>query len=275
MARVRSADGTRVSGKMNKKSNEVRRVINGKQYTHTITKEYVDNPSDAQKIQRSVFGKVNAIVNKIMADPVQVQEWKTRMEEYNRSVTPWNPPFPKRYLTVRQFVYATLSEQMQQTAYLKRRRAKLPVSKPRNIHLQTKTFSELTAAELYEILKARFSVFVGEQHIHYLDEDNIDYSATHFSLRKNGLVVAYARLFPDGAKGVLRIGRMLSLDRKKGLAKYLMAQIIEYAKNKGAHMLRVHAQTQVAPFYEHLGFRAVGDVFSEAEIPHVLMELPI
>ena len=272
MARVRNVDGSKKSGKMNKKSKEVHRIINGKEYTHTINKEYVDDPSNAQKLQRAVFGKTNALVNVIMADPVQVQEWSARMEEYNRSIKPYEPPFPQRYETVRQFAYAMLSEQMKQNASIKRRKSKLPVTLPRSIRLYIKAFSDLSNTELYEILKARFSVFVGEQHIHYLDEDNIDYKAIHFSLRRKGLVIAYARLFKDSDKGVLRIGRMLTVERNQGYTKYLMERIAEYAKNQGADKLRLHAQKQVVPVYEHLGFHTVGNIFTEAEIPHIVME---
>ena len=195
------------------------------------------------------------------------------MQAYNRSIVPHHPPFPKRFKTVRAYAYAVISEQLTQTTTVKRRRAKLPIKLPRGVKMQIKTFADLSAAELYEILKARFNVFVMEQHIHYLDEDNIDYLATHFSLRRNGLVIAYARLFPDAEKDVLRIGRMLSLERGKGYAKYLIHKMIAIAAERGAHTLRLHAQTPVVPFYEHLGFHTVGDIFVEAEIPHVTMEM--
>ena len=272
MAKLRNGFDGQVSGKLNKKSKEVHRVVNGKEYKYTIEKEYIDDPSDAQKLQRAVFGKTNALVNAIMADPAQEKEWQAKMEEYNRSINPYLPPYPQRFKTVRQFAYAVLSEQMKQNASIKRRRAKLSITLPRSVRLYIKAFSDLSSAELYEILKARFSVFVCEQHIHYLDEDNIDYKAIHFCLREKGLVIAYARLFNDAEKGVFRIGRMLTTQRDQGYAKYIMERIVLYAKNKGARKLRIHAQTKVVPFYEHLGFHTVGNIFTEAEIPHIVME---
>ncbi len=273
MAIVDNLDAKRVRGKLNKKSKEVHRVINGREYTHTIENPYEGPISAAQKLQRNVFGKTNAIVNGIMSDPKQYQEWKARMEEHNRSVIrPDLPQNQKRYKTVRSYVYHVISEQLNQKQSTKRRRAKLPFTLPKGIRAQVKLFSELTAPELYEILKARFSVFVCEQHIHYLDEDNIDYTATHFTLRKNGLVIAYARLFNDAEKGVVRIGRMLTVERNQGYGKYLMEKMAIEAMNKGARTLRIHAQTHAIPFYEHIGFHTVGEVFMEAEIPHVVME---
>lgn len=273
MAIVDNLDGKKVRGKTNKKSNEVHRVINGREYTYTIENPYKGPASKAQKLQRSVFGKANAIVNGIVNDPKQYKEWQNRMEEYNRTVVrPDLPPFPKRYTTVRSFVYHVISEQINQKQTTKRRRAKLPLTLPKGVRAYVKLFSELTNAELYEILKARFNVFVCEQHIHYLDEDNIDYTATHYSLRKKNIVIAYARVFRDAEKGVIRIGRMLTLERNKGFGKYLVERIAADARAKGAHTLRLHAQTQAVPFYEHLGFKTVSGVFTEAEIPHVTME---
>ena len=273
MAIVDNFDAKLTRGKTNKKSNEVHRVINGKEYTHTIENPYEGPISEAQKLQRKVFGQTNAIVNGIVNDPKQYKEWQARMEEYNRSVVrPDLPPFPKRYKTVRSFVYHMISEQINQKQATKRHRAKLPLTLPKGVKAYVKLFSELTNAELYELLKARFNVFVCEQHIHYLDEDNIDYTATHFMLRRKNIVIAYARAFKDTEKGVIRIGRMLTLERNQGFAKYLMEKIAAEAVKKGAHTLRLHAQTQVVPFYEHLGFHTVGNIFTEAEIPHILME---
>ena len=74
---------------------------------------------------------------------------------------------------------------------------------------------------------------------------------------------------------MLRIGRMLTVERGKGYAKYLMARIVAEARAQGAHILRLHAQMQAAPFYEHLGFHAVGEPFVEAELPHITMELSL
>lgn len=275
MAIVSNIDGRQVRGKLNKKSKEVHRIRNGREFVHTIEKEYENNPSAAQKVQRSNFGQTNAILNRIMADPEQVKEWQAKMDEYHRNYDGTKRPLPRRYKTVRSFAYAVISEQLKLKPAAKRRKAALPVLLPRGVKLQVKQFSDLSAAELYEILKARFSVFVGEQHIHYLDEDNIDYLAIHFSLLKRGRVLAYARLFNDAEKNVLRVGRMLTLERGKHYGRYLMEQMIEEARRQGAHTLRLHAQMQAVPFYLHLGFKSVGEPFMEAELPHLTMEFAL
>ena len=45
--------------------------------------------------------------------------------------------------------------------------------------LTSKLFEELTTTELYEILRARFEVFVIEQECVYLDIDGVDYRSLH------------------------------------------------------------------------------------------------
>jgi len=275
MAKVTNLDGSGRRGKMNKKSNVVHRIRNGKEHAYTINAGYIDDPSAAQKLQRSVFGKTNAIVNRIMADPEQYRDWEAKMEEYNRSIKPYEPPFPQRFTTVRSYAYYAISEELKRKPAAKRRRAALPLTLPRGVRFQAKNFADLTTAELYEILKARFAVFVSEQHIHYLDEDNIDYIATHFTLRQKGQVLAYARLFGDAEKNVLRIGRMLTIERKKGFGRYLMVRMMDFARTQGAHTIRLHAQIQTVPFYQNLGFHTTGEPFIEAEIPHVNMEIAL
>lgn len=64
--------------------------------------------------------------------------------------------------------------------------------------VEIKSFQALSAAELYEILKARSDVFVMEQEILYQDMDDIDYRAMHFFIRdERGLVITYARAFGE------------------------------------------------------------------------------
>ena len=282
MAISRNVDGRKVSGKYSKKSNEIHRVRNGREQVYTTDYDFNAPPSAAQKLQRSVFGKTNAIVNAIMNDPQQQQEWRQRMEEYNRSINPFRPPYPKKFITVRQFAYSVISQQLANQPAARRRRAKLPVPLPRGVTVQIKPFADLSAADLYEILKARFRVFYLEQQIRYLDLDNVDYIATHCSIRRRGLVLAYARLFPDAEPGVLRVGRMLTTQRDKGYGRHLMSILIAEARRQGATTLRLHAQTQAAPFYTHLGFQPAtlpdgipAAPFTEADLPHVCMEMSL
>ena len=274
MAKVHNTDYTIRHGKLNKRDEVIYREQYGKERMYTVRNPFQGPATKAQKDHRSFFGKVNSVVNLIMADPAQQAEWKARMDEYNRSINVCVPPYPKRFTTTRQYVFSVISNRLKQLNAANHNSETEQPTLPRGIKLSVAAFSDLSAADIYEILKARYAVFTIEQGITYLDEDNIDYVSTHFSLRRNGQVIAYARLFPDADKEVLRVGRMLTLtsERGKGYGRYLMTQIIEEAKRQGFAKLRLHAQTHAIPFYELFGFQSVGDIFSEADIPHLCME---
>lgn len=280
MAKVSRFDGAQVRGKTNKKSNLVHRTRNGAEHQYHLT-PYKGPASKAQKAHRALHGKINTILNPLMTDPVQVKLLEQEMQNYNR-LHPHN-----KFLTVRQYAYNKIQQQLLQQNPPKPTKATDKTPLPRGITLQIKPFAELSAPELYEILKSRFSVFVLEQGIQYLDEDGIDLAATHVALRRKGQVIAYARLYelPEDntpvidARGqlipqprILRAGRMLTTERGKGFARILVSHLIAEAKRQGADILRIHAQQQAAPFYRHFRFRAIGEPFTEADIPHILME---
>lgn len=135
-----------------------------------------------------------------------------------------------------------------------------------------KEFGQLTTVELYEILKARFQVFVIEQECLYLDMDDIDYQSLHVFFSRGTTVVAYARLFAEQEPDVWHVGRVLTVERGVGLGKRLMEVVMQTARQQGARTLKMDAQTHAIEFYRRLGFSVCSDVFDEAGIPHVRME---
>lgn len=279
MAKVYNSDYTQKHGKLNRKDDVVHRVRDHKEHVYSILHPYLGPPSEAQKSNRSNFGKIAAITNRIIADPVQAAEWQRRFDEFNRAfiISEEHPQRP--YKTLHQYVYATIREQIELAP-------SSSTQLPKGISLHIRSFADLSASEIYEILKARYAVFTEEQHIIYLDEDDVDYLATHIFLTRGPRVIAYARLFPDKPEKYLNpatydlekrpqaflVGRMLTTERGQGFGSRLMHSIAAEAKRQGAQILRLHAQTQAVPFYEHLGFSTVGNVFQEAGIPHILME---
>lgn len=258
MAVVHDPFYPKTSGKLNKKDKRVFRMRKGLQQVYTFTPSSAP-ASQAQKAARALHGKITAILNPIMADPEQVKIWEKRAKN-------------SQYKTARQFLYHHIKEQLLQDPSTRKLRSAAKTAMPRGVKLSVKLFPELSAAELYEILKARFAVFVGEQGIRYLDEDDIDYTAIHIALRRQGMVIAYARLFNDSEPGVMRVGRMLTVEHGKGFGRILIQHVMAEAKQRGANILRLHAQQQAVPFYRHFRFRAIGNPFEEAEIPHILME---
>ena len=280
MAKVDNSDYTKKHGKLNKKDNEIHRVRNGKEHVYAVRNEYDGPASEAQNAHRSNFGKINAIVNRIMADPAQVADFEQRMIAENMKFTAkgLNKPFH----TVRKYVYSVIRDQIELTPPPQ-------TQLPKGINLHIRTFAALSAGELYEVLKARYAVFTQEQGIIYLDEDDIDYISTHLFLTRGPIVVAYARLFRAKTETVLNeekprlesndaiffIGRMLTTVRGQGFGTRLMHSVLAEARRQGARTLRLHAQIPAVPFYERFGFHPLGDIFEEANIPHQLMELTL
>ena len=140
--------------------------------------------------------------------------------------------------------------------------------------LVTKTFDELTTAELYEIYKLRISVFVVEQNCPYQEIDDADKTAIHLWLQDEDGIQAYARALPPGAIfPEASIGRVIASKRRSGLGTQIVSAAIQTIKEKfHTQTIKIEAQTYVKSLYEKLGFTQISDQFLEDGIPHVLME---
>lgn len=136
------------------------------------------------------------------------------------------------------------------------------------------SFEGLTTKELYEILRARADVFVGEEKILYPDVDGIDYESLHvFAKDAAGSVIAYLRMFPKAdEKNVVQMGRVLTRVHHQGTGKKLLNIAIDAAHEYlGADEIYLESQKHAQCFYENSGFTTVSKDFIEAGIPHVKM----
>lgn len=140
-----------------------------------------------------------------------------------------------------------------------------------------KTFDKLTQREVYEILKSRAQIFVVEQGMNCLDPDGDDINAIHIFLKEGDVVIAYLRAFPVlGDVTTFKIGRVLTLNHKKGYGKLLMNEAIKQLKSRcGCKKITLHSQKAAVGFYEKLGFSVNSDEFFEEGIPHLSMELTL
>ena len=137
----------------------------------------------------------------------------------------------------------------------------------------SKYFDELTAHELYEILKVRAEIFVVEQNCAYLDPDGRDYDSLHVFCEDNGEVTAYLRAFCLDAKTV-QMGRVLTRTHGMGLGGRLLKDgIREICKKMNPEQIYIEAQCYATGFYEREGFRICSEEFLEDGIPHVQMML--
>jgi len=145
------------------------------------------------------------------------------------------------------------------------------------MELTVKSFNELTAGELYKILRARIAVFVVEQNCPYQDLDEKDFSAYHVFLTDKGEVKAYVRVMDRGVSfNEVTIGRVITTERKKGYGKIVMREGIRVAKEKfGADTIRIGAQVQARGFYEKLGFKQDSGEYLEDGILHIEMVLTV
>ena len=135
------------------------------------------------------------------------------------------------------------------------------------------SFRELSAEAFFRICEAREQVFVLEQKITRCAElDEQDLHSIHITLSDGGRIVAYARCYAED--GTAHIGRVLTIERGKGLGAKVMQRAIEVCRERlGCDRILLHAQQQVIGFYEKLGFRVISPLFDECGIPHKTMEL--
>ena len=146
------------------------------------------------------------------------------------------------------------------------------------IQYQFKTFESLSIQELYAIMQVRNDVFVYEQHCYYQDLDDKDQACIHVLVRnEQQKLVAYCRILPPGLTYPTHsIGRVLVISayRKQQLGRALMQKTLDYILSTyGKVPLTIEAQLYLQAFYESLGFVRTSDVFDDAGIDHVEMEL--
>jgi len=126
--------------------------------------------------------------------------------------------------------------------------------------------------DLSALRAVRMAVFVEEQGVPLEEEwDAEDPTALHLLAETDdGAPIGTARLIPSG-----QIGRMAVLPqwRARGVGSALLSAVLEEVK-KGAYPPPfLNAQLHAVPFYRRHGFREEGEVFLDAGIEHLRMEL--
>ena len=121
--------------------------------------------------------------------------------------------------------------------------------------------------------RIRFAVFVDEQGVPAeLEMDDMDARCLHALAFEAGAAVGTGRLLPDG-----HIGRMAVMQpwRGRGVGAALLRRLIEAARERGDAEVLLSAQVHALAFYRAHGFRAHGEVYDEAGIPHQAMRLAL
>jgi len=131
--------------------------------------------------------------------------------------------------------------------------------------------------QLWEkIFKVRFEVFVKEQSVPIeLERDEFDKKSYHMAVIENDIVIGTLRVYIDNKKA--KIGRVALIKEKRGqeIGKEMMKRAIEFSKMKKVQKIVLDSQTYIEKFYSDLGFISYGDIFMDAGIPHIHMELEL
>jgi len=139
-------------------------------------------------------------------------------------------------------------------------------------HFQVVEFGADNAEGMKAARHIRQVVFCDEQGVSPAEEwDDKDSQCRHFLLMEGKVPIACARLRPI-AVNTFKIERVAVLKgfRGRGAGRAIMHEIIS---GLGSATLVLNAQIIVEGFYRTLGFASEGEVFMEANIPHVHMVL--
>jgi predicted GNAT family N-acyltransferase len=116
----------------------------------------------------------------------------------------------------------------------------------------------------------RRQVFVIEQKVPEAEEwDDDDEVCVHVLATRNREPVGTGRISPAGKIGRLAV---LSEFRGRGIGDRILLMLIEQARHRGLAEVTLNAQVHAVPFYERHGFKAEGELFDEAGIPHRRMQ---
>jgi ElaA protein len=132
---------------------------------------------------------------------------------------------------------------------------------------------EISAADLYALLRLRSEVFVVEQECAYLDPDGRDLDAGTIHLwlaRPHRTIAAYVRVLAEPTGGH-RIGRVVTDPAHRGRG--LTGQLIEHALTLVERPVVLDAQSHLVDVYARHGFEQDGDEFVEDGIAHTPMRL--
>ncbi len=118
----------------------------------------------------------------------------------------------------------------------------------------------------------REEVFIREQGVPAeLEWDGLDQSSKHIlALSVNGEAIGCGRITPDG-----HIGRIAVLPQWRGkrIGSAILEALLDYAHSQDYQLVELSAQMQALPLYRRFDFTEVGEVFIDANIPHIKMQL--
>ncbi|MBT3418238.1 MAG: GNAT family N-acetyltransferase [Flavobacteriales bacterium] len=138
--------------------------------------------------------------------------------------------------------------------------------------IEIKKFPFSDKENLEKAFSIRKEVFVVEQRCPPDLEYEFEEDCIHFLLKENGEAIVASR-YRKTDKGIkLERFAVLKEHRKKGLGHKILQFMLDDLNNFDGKIY-MHAQVDVIPFYEKMGFVKQGDLFEEANIMHYKMTL--
>jgi ElaA protein len=138
--------------------------------------------------------------------------------------------------------------------------------------IETRTPADVTAAELYAVLRLRVDVFVVEQDCPYPDLDGQDLldDTVQVWAHDDGELLGCIRVLRADS-GHPAIGRVATsaAARGRGVAGALIAHGITLCRPDAT--IHLHAQAHLEQWYARFGFERAGEDYDEDGIPHVPM----
>jgi ElaA protein len=137
-------------------------------------------------------------------------------------------------------------------------------------------WAELSPDVLYAFLQLRSAIFVVEQKCAFPDMDGRDPFCEHLcGWNGLGVLTAYLRLLPPGVRTPeVSLGRVVVSEpgRRQGLGRAVMVEGLRRCESTWpGKPVKVSAQQHLGPFYQSLGFAAVGQPYLEDGIWHIDM----
>jgi predicted GNAT family N-acyltransferase len=106
-----------------------------------------------------------------------------------------------------------------------------------------------------------------------LEWDGLDGLCHHaLALSANGDAIGCGRITADG-----HIGRVAVLPewRGKKIGSAMLELLVDYARSQHIEFVELNSQVQVVSLYNKFGFEVEGEVFLDANIPHLKMKLQL
>ena len=130
-----------------------------------------------------------------------------------------------------------------------------------------------------EITPIRREVFGTEQgwcdDILFDETDETAIQAIVYKDMNRTIPVGVGRLHKLEAEGDFKIGRIAvkKEERGQGYGDFIVRMLVDKGLMMGADRVLVGAQPHAIAFYEKIGFRSIGETYTEAGILHTVMEI--